>query len=298
MEFGKVDRPQNVDFTLAPDPPGNALILAGGRIETRWSVGLTGWGDAGWRGDLYPAGTKTKDQLKHYANSFDCIELNPSFYHPLAIDLVRKWASVVPAGFRFCPKLWQGLSHQDAPQNLRVIKDIQDVHQGFGQHLGPAFLQLPPRIGAEHTEWILSVLDVWDTEQKLFLEVRNPVLATDQKLISYLVQRGIGLVITDVAGYRALAHMRLTVPRLFLRFVASGFDIIDRQRITDWMARLRQWHESGLEEACIFLHHADNLLAPALARTWMEIGNESGSAFFSMKTPLHYRGVTQGELFD
>ncbi len=299
MEFGKVDHPQNIDFTLPQDPPGNASVfIPSPQLRTHWFVGLTGWGDAGWQGDIYPLSTKTKDFLLNYSSSFNCIELNPSFYHPLVSATIQKWVSTVPTSFRFCPKLWQGISHGGAPFSQEVIGEIQRVHQGFGQNLGPAFLQLPPKIGVEHLKWLLAILDSWSTEQELFLEVRNSNLVRNQELLNYLSHRGIGLVITDVAGYRELVHMRLLVPRLFLRFVATGYEKIDRLRIRDWLLRLRQWNDAGLEEASIFLHHTDNLLAPSLARTWLDVRDEVDCSFFSMKTPLNYRINIQRGLFD
>ena len=299
MEFGKVDQLQSISFDLPSEPYQNAEILATSQTRnTRWSVGLTGWREPGWKGDLYPPGLPANAFLSYYARSFNCIELNSSFYHPLALETIRKWIDQVPAEFRFCPKLWQGISHSNRSDLHAIIRNIQLTHEAFGDHLGPAFLQLPPRIGTADIDKVVHILDNWSPEQLLFLEVRDKELIHEERLHKYLINRRIGLLITDVAGFREGAHMHLTIPRLFLRFVATGQEEIDRGRIRNWVDRLRSWHDAGLEEATLSLHHHLNREAPKLARLWLNVINEAGASFFSMKTPVHYRQNNQRGLFD
>ncbi len=299
MEFGHVQDPRGIQFSLPPDPFGNAQILATGETcATQWHTGLTGWHEPTWRGEIYPSSSKPATFLTEYAASFNCVELNPTFYHVPSPDLIQKWKDAVPAHFRFCPKVWQGLSHEENRDPTEAIRAVQAAHACFGDHLGASFIQFPARIGLAHRPWMETLLDQWSTEQELFVEIRDPQFLSEEHWLSVLSKKRIGLVITDVAGHRSLTHMQLTVPKVMLRFVATGYAELDQIRMKDWINRLGQWADSGLLEAWIFLHHADNGQAPAMARLWEESIKELDASFISMQTPLHYRLNIQGNLFD
>ena len=86
-------------------------------------VGTSGWsypsGKGTWNGIFYPAarrrprGAPKFDELAFYAEHFDTVEVNSSFYRVPAIDAVRKWAERTPPGFEFSLKLYQKFTHPD-----------------------------------------------------------------------------------------------------------------------------------------------------------------------------------------
>ncbi len=43
-------------------------------------IGTSGWSYDHWDGVLYPPGTPARERLQHYAQRFDTVELNASFY--------------------------------------------------------------------------------------------------------------------------------------------------------------------------------------------------------------------------
>jgi len=84
-------------------------------------IGTSGWnypsGKGKWNGIFYPAtrsrrsGTDTFDELRFYAEHFDTVEVNSSFYGQLRPDVTRAWAERTPAGFQFSVKLYQKFTH-------------------------------------------------------------------------------------------------------------------------------------------------------------------------------------------
>src|SRR5690242_5772523 len=68
-------------------------------------VGTSGWSYASWRPGFYPEGTRPEDFLRFYAERFDTVELNTTGYRLPAEEQFERWASAVPDGFRFAPKL-------------------------------------------------------------------------------------------------------------------------------------------------------------------------------------------------
>ena len=79
---------------------------------------------------------------------------------------------------------------------------------------------------------------------------------------------GHGTVITDVAGRRDVLHMQLTTPVLMLRFVGNGLHPTDYQRSDDWIARIADWWQRGLQAAYIFIHQPVMTQVPAFTGYW------------------------------
>jgi uncharacterized protein YecE (DUF72 family) len=84
-------------------------------------VGTSGWnypsGKGTWNGLFYPrtrskkAGTDQFDELRFYAEHFDTVEVNSTFYGQPRPDITRGWAQRTPAGFDFSLKLYQKFTH-------------------------------------------------------------------------------------------------------------------------------------------------------------------------------------------
>lgn len=47
-------------------------------------IGCSGWNYKDWRGPFYPQGMATKNWFAFYAQSFDTVEINNSFYRLLS----------------------------------------------------------------------------------------------------------------------------------------------------------------------------------------------------------------------
>jgi uncharacterized protein YecE (DUF72 family) len=87
-------------------------------------VGTSGWnyptGRGTWNGVFYPARRgrgKAFDELAYYAEHFDTVEVNSTFYGQPRPDVTRGWADRTPAGFEFSVKLYQKFTHP------RMFKD-------------------------------------------------------------------------------------------------------------------------------------------------------------------------------
>ena len=79
-------------------------------------VGTSGWhypgGRGTWNGVFYPARrSKGFDELSYYAEHFDTVEVNSTFYGQPRADITRGWVARTPAGFQFSLKLYQKFTH-------------------------------------------------------------------------------------------------------------------------------------------------------------------------------------------
>jgi uncharacterized protein YecE (DUF72 family) len=88
---------------------------------SRVRIGTSGWsypsGKGKWNGVFYPAtrskraGTDTFDELRYYAEHFDTVEVNSTFYGQPRAEVTRGWAARTPPDFEFSLKLYQKFTH-------------------------------------------------------------------------------------------------------------------------------------------------------------------------------------------
>src|SRR5918999_141124 len=67
-------------------------------------VGCSGWNYDDWRGRLYPEGLGKSRWLQRYAEEFDTVEVNSTFYRLASRDAVARWVEQTPDGFVFAAK--------------------------------------------------------------------------------------------------------------------------------------------------------------------------------------------------
>ena len=109
-------------------------------------VGCSGWNYADWREILYPKGLPTGRWLERYAELFDTVEVNNTFYRLPSRDAVARWVEQTPDGFLFTVKTSRFLTH---------MKRLTDMGQGVERFyeriepltdspkMGPVLWQLP-----------------------------------------------------------------------------------------------------------------------------------------------------------
>lgn len=106
-------------------------------------------GCAGWSLPAPPAHLRAQapSQLQRYAELFDAVEINSSFYRPHRPATYARWAQSVPDGFRFSTKLPRTISHQRRLRDCAAELDafLAGVTE-LGEKLGVLLLQLPPTL--------------------------------------------------------------------------------------------------------------------------------------------------------
>lgn len=273
MEFGRVDDSEidSVDFTLPADPIRTKEVLGGQKAKhTEVYVGCAKWGRKEWVGKIYPKGTKDKDFLEAYGRQFNCIEFNAIFYKLPSHEQVRIWKSKVKPDFKFCPKFTDAITHIKRLKNTKHETDLLlDVLSEFGDQLGPMFLMPHPQMGPKHYDIISEYLQSLPLDIKVFLELRHPdwyIPENLDRMLSFCTQHGVGTVITDTSGRRDCAHMELTLPEAFIRFVGNGLHPTDYTRIDEWVQRIKLWNDSGIEKLWFFMHQHDEQYSPELSK--------------------------------
>jgi uncharacterized protein YecE (DUF72 family) len=79
-------------------------------------IGTSSWADPGFVEEWYPPGLPAGERLPHYAERFEAVEVNSTFYAVPAARQVARWAEVTPEGFSFDVKLHRLLSRHSADE--------------------------------------------------------------------------------------------------------------------------------------------------------------------------------------
>ena len=256
MEFGRVAEEElnQVDFSLPDEPAGNKKILKGKPSKkTKVYVGCAKWGRTEWVGKIYPPKTKEKDFLQHYVQHYNSIELNATHYRIWGETGIKKWADKAKGmDFRFCPKMYQGVTHRGSLKGKDFL--TSEFFRGivaFEEHLGPIFVQLSDSFSPKRKEELFGFLKSLPTDLQFFLEVRHPDWFAKEKeredMFTFLRENNMGAVITDTAGRRDCAHMHLTLPKTFIRYVGNSLHPSDFTRIDAWVNRMKYWLDKGME---------------------------------------------------
>lgn len=273
MDFGKVEDPDAVDFTLPDDHPDTEKLLKSLKKNKKQKpmvyVGCAKWGIKEWVGKLYPAGTKEKEFRANYLTQFDTIELNPTHYKIQSEATINEWKTGAGKDFRFCPKFYQGISHYRRLKECgQITNEFYKSINSFGKNLGSCFLQMPPNFSPKKLADLENYLITLPKKPDLYLELRHPAWFNDagfaDELFMMLKKNKTGFVITDAAGRRDVIHMRLSTPGAFIRFVGNSLHPTDYTRIDDWALRIKKWLGSGIKTVYFLMHMHDEIYSPEL----------------------------------
>jgi len=162
-------------------------------------VGCSGWVYKHWRGIFYPEGLPQKRWFERYAEEFDTVEINASFYRVPLASTFECWRDKAPPGFHYAVKVNRFITHM---KKLLDCKEEVDrfiaLARPLGDTLGPLLYQLPPSLhkNPERLDAFLSRLPK-DLEQ--VVEFRHKSWY-DEEILALLDRHGIGFVAHDLKG--------------------------------------------------------------------------------------------------
>jgi len=242
-------------------------------------LGCPGWGLKSWVGRLFPAGTRQTDFLARYAEVFNTVEGNTTFYALPTADIVARWRDQVPSSFRFCFKFPRTVTHDKLliDADAEVAEFIARV-EPLAERLGTLFLQLPPRFGPELLPRLRTFLDALPRAHAYAVELRHDLFFAsgieETEVVDLLRERAIDLVIMDARGLhrgntidvRARKPnlpviMRATGPRPFVRCVPHEELAASRDVVEPWARQVATWIDAG-KQPYFFMHAPDDTFAP------------------------------------
>lgn len=220
-------------------------------------LGTSSWTGEGWLGSFYPAGSKPQDFLPLYAERFDTVEIDSTFYRIPAASVVRQWRERTPAGFTFAAKVPQTITHEKllvgVEQDLAAFLEVMDL---LGDKLGPLLLQFPcfsqqkfrgPGVFLERLEGFLAQIP---KAYRWVVEVRNRNWLSEN-LYALLRKHGVALALVDHAWMPRPAEWfktgdPVTANFIFVRWIGDRKGIEEQTKVwnrtlVDRTDELRDW---------------------------------------------------------
>jgi uncharacterized protein YecE (DUF72 family) len=195
--------------------------------------------------------------LPYYAEQFDTVELNNTFYRMPTTKTIEAWNRDTPARFVFALKVPQRITHF---ARLRDIADplryFLDTAAGLGTKLGPLLLQLPPNFRKD-TERLDACLALVPPTLHLAFEFRHESWF-DEEIYGLLRARNVALCVADTEMG--------TTPRVatadfgYLRLRDRAYP---REELRGWAATARR---AEWRDAFVYFKHEESGTGPALAR--------------------------------
>ena len=154
-------------------------------------IGTSGWnypsGRGTWNGLFYPSRRRRGfDELAYYAERFDTVEINSTFYRIPEAPLSQAWVTRTPPGFLFAVKLYQKFTHPDMYLSRDGVSDWDLSRDDFdlfragidpiatAGRLAAVLVQFPESFHADddargYLDWLLAAL----ADYPLAVELRH-----------------------------------------------------------------------------------------------------------------------------
>jgi uncharacterized protein YecE (DUF72 family) len=225
-------------------------------------AGTSGFSYKEWKGSFYPEKMKNDAMLPYYAERFDTVELNNTFYRLPNESTLQQWAAQVPAGFRFSLKASRIITH------IKRLKDVGEpvdylfrVTQALGAARGPILFGLPPNM-KQDLERLHGLLSLIPTGVRAAIEFRHESWH-DNAVFGALREHGVALCIAQTDEDET-------------PFVATaGWGYVRLRREAYDTAELKEWREriaaQSWDEAFVYFKHEDAGVGPRLAREFMDL---------------------------
>jgi uncharacterized protein YecE (DUF72 family) len=229
-------------------------------------IGCSGWNYADWRGPFYPEREPQRRWLELYAQRFDTVEVNNTFYRLPRRTAVAAWVTQTPDSFTFSVKASRYLTHIKRLTALTDgIKHFYEPLEPLMQagRLGPVLWQLPANFHRDDERldgWLAALPPGLHT-----IEFRHPSWFA-APVMRALREHGVALTIGDHPE-RPFQTLQATASWRYVRFHygARGRDgNYSATEIETWARRITQWRRR--ETVYAYFNNDWRAFAPANAR--------------------------------
>ncbi len=233
-------------------------------------IGCSGWSYAHWRKLFYPQNMPAREHFTFYAQHFDTVELNNSFYRQPPRERFVAWADQAPPNFLFAVKASRYVTHiKRMVVEQKSINLVVESAEGLGSKLGPFLFQLPATFHLDLAR-LEAFLPMLPPTQRHTLEFRH-----DSWLIppvfELLRRHRIALCIPDRPNMPQ--SLETTSDFTYVRFHLGPRGIgYGTTALETWAQRVRAWRDAGLD---VFLYFNNDMEGFAIrnAQTLKELVN-------------------------
>lgn len=165
-------------------------------------IGTSGYTYKNWRGQFYPLGVPQKAWLTFYAQHYNAVEINATFYRPFPEHVFAHWYAITPAEFRFVLKAPKTITHEKGLYDVAdELQEFISSARGLKEKLAALLWQFPASIHADTLRTQFSkFLRMLPQDIKHVFEFRHESWFTEE-IYALLNQFQAGFVINDTPHF-------------------------------------------------------------------------------------------------
>lgn len=226
----------------------------------RLRVGTSGYSYKEWKGSFYPEDLPAAQMLHFYAERFETVEINNTFYRMPNRELLERWAAEVPERFAFVLKAPRRITHEKRLQatSAEDLKYLWETAGALGPKLGPILFQTPPFLKKD-IDRLRAFLGLLPAGCRAAFEFRNESWFDDE-VRQALRDAGAALCAADTDDDETPEAIEATAAWGYLRLRRTDYD---DAALDTWAARIRA---QAWEDAWVFFKHEDEGNAAVLAQ--------------------------------
>ena len=143
-------------------------------MAKKWFIGCSGFAYKEWKEVFYPQGLPQSRWFDYYAQHFNTLELNVTFYRFPTLKSLQGWYNKAPAGFVFSAKVPRWITHyRRFEETERMLGDFYGLlKDGMKEKMGAVLFQLPGQF-AYSKEKLHKMIEQLDYSFTNVIEFRN-----------------------------------------------------------------------------------------------------------------------------
>lgn len=180
-------------------------------------LGCSGWSYNHWVGKFYRKSLRRSKWLEFYAQHFNTVEVNSTFYKLPSKSMFKSWFKRAPPNFIFTLKANRQLTHEgalDDPKKKRLIAYFYSLADNLGEKLGCILFQFPPS-AKKDVKVLRGFINNLDEARKNVIEFRHKSWYS-KKVYEVLHEARIGYCI--VSAPRLPTQLKLTADYAYIRW--------------------------------------------------------------------------------
>ena len=225
-------------------------------------VGTSGYNYPEWRGSFYPEKFPTGKMLAYYAERFNSVEVNYTFYKIPTAALLEGWSAQTPEGFTFTLKAPRRITHDSRLRRCEELtRTFCQTAQTLGPKLGALLFQLPPTFKRDDAV-LLEFLALLPKGTRAAFEFRHASWL-ETPVFERLRAHNVALCIAD--SEKMSTPVVTTADYTYFRLRDEGYQPDD---IARWAATVRETSDG--HEAFVYFKHEEEGKGPAFAKMLVE----------------------------
>jgi len=226
--------------------------------SSMYYIGTSGYNYVEWLDRFYPAKLKRTHMLNFYAQQFNSVEINYTFYRMPLVTSLTKWAADTPPDFKFSFKAPKQITHSaKLKDSLTSCSHFFGLLETITEKLGVVLFQLPPSFKSD-LEVLAAFLQVLPQHARVAFEFRHLSWFND-KTFELLRSHNAALCIAD--SEILTTPLVRTADFLYMRLRHEGYLSAD---ILKW-ATETQTLKDNAGDAYVYFKHEDTASGPRFA---------------------------------